>query len=61
MGVGDAHLEGGKQVVTGDVIIPVHRQGVVMARCRDATIYIANVGPRCILGFPFFCPLWHLD
>ena len=25
-----------------------------MARCCDATIYVANVGPGCILGFPFF-------
>ena len=25
-----------------------------MAICRDATIYIANVGPGCIPGFPFF-------
>ena len=54
MGVGQAHLDGGKQVVRGDILVPVSRDGVVMARCRDATIYIANVGPRCILGFPFF-------
>ena len=54
MGVGQAHLEGGKQIVRGDIIVPVSPDGVVMARCRDATIYIANVGPRCILGFPFF-------
>ena len=35
-------------------MVPVSLDGVVMARCRDATIYNANVGPRCILGFPFF-------
>ena len=54
MGVGNAHLDGGKQVVKGDALVPIDNNGVVMARCRDATIYIANVGPRCILGFPFF-------
>ena len=53
MGVGQTHLEGGKQVVRGDVIVPLSRYGVVMKRCRDATIYVANVGPRCILEFPF--------
>ena len=54
MGVGQAHLEGGKRVVKGDIIVPVSHDGAVNARCRDATIYIANVGLRCILGFPFF-------
>ena len=51
-GSGQAHLEGGKQDVRGDIIVPLSRDGVVMASCRDATIYIANVGPRCILGVP---------
>ena len=54
MGVGQVHLDGGKQVVRGDILVPVSRDGVVMARCRDATIYIANVDPCCILGFSFF-------
>ena len=54
MEVGNAHLDGGKQVVKGDVLSPIHNNGVVMARCRDATNYITKVGPRCILGFPFF-------
>ena len=52
--VQQAHLEGGKQVVRGDIIVPGSRDGAVMARCRNATIYIANVGPRCTRGFPFF-------
>ena len=54
MGVGNAHLDGGKQVVKGDVLVPIDSDGVVITRCRDATIYIASVGPCCILGFPFF-------
>ena len=54
MGVGQVHLDRDKQVVRGNILVPVSRDGVVMARCRDATIYIANVGPRCILGFSFF-------
>ena len=53
-GVGQAQLDGGKQVVRGNILVPVSRDGVFMARCRDATIYIANVGPCCILGFRFF-------
>ena len=59
MGVGQAHLEGGKQDVRGDIIVPVSCDGVVMARCRDATIYIANVGPPLYSGISNFCSLRH--
>ena len=54
MGVGNAHLDGGKQVVKKDVLVPIDNNWVVTACCRDATIYIGNVGLRCILGFPSF-------
>ena len=54
MGVGNAHLDGDKHVVNGDVLVPIDNNGVVMARCRNATIYITNVGGRCFLGFPLF-------
>ena len=55
LGVGEKELEGGKYVVRSDIIVPVQRdsQGV-MARCADCLVFLASVGPRAILGFPFF-------
>ena len=54
-GVGEKELEGGKYVVWSDIIVPVQRGSkVVMARCTDCLVYLASVGPRAILGLPFF-------
>ena len=55
LGVGEKQLEGGKYVVRSDIIVPVQRHSqVVMARCADCLVYLASVGPRAILGLPFF-------
>ena len=55
LGVGEKELEGGKYVVRSDIIVPVQRASqVVMARCADCLVYLASVGPRAILGLPFF-------
>ena len=58
LGVGEKELEGGKYVVRSDIIVPVQRGSqVVMARCADCLVYLASVGPRAILGLPFFA--WY--
>ena len=55
LGVGEKELEGGKYVLRSDIIVPVQRGSqVVMARCADCLVYLASVGPRAILGLPFF-------
>ena len=55
LGVGEKELEGGKYVVQSDIIVPVQRGSqVVMAHCADCLVYLASVGPRAILGLPFF-------
>ena len=55
LGVGEKELEGGKYVVRSDIIVPVQRGSqVMMARCADCLVYLASVGPRAILGLPFF-------
>ena len=55
LGVGEKELEGGKYVVRSDIIVPVQRGSqVVMARCADCLVYLASVGPRAILGLPYF-------
>ena len=54
-GAREKELEGGKYVVRSDVIVPVQRGSqVVMARCAGCLVYLASVGPRAILGLPFF-------
>ena len=55
LGVGEKELVGEKYVVRSDIIVPVQRSSlVVMARCADRLVYSASVGPRAILGLPFF-------
>ena len=55
LGVGEKALEGGKYVVRSDIIVPVQRRSqVVMSRGADCLVYLALVGPRAILGLPFF-------
>ena len=53
--VGETELEGRKYVVRSDIIVPVQRGSqIVMARSADCLVYLASVGPRAILGLPFF-------
>ena len=55
LGIGEKELEGGKYVVRSDIIVPVQRGSqVVMARCAGCLVYLVSVGPRAILGLPFF-------
>ena len=55
LGVGEKELEGGKHAFRSDIIVPVQRGSqVVMACCADCFGYLASVGPRAILGLPFF-------
>ena len=55
LGVGQKELDSGKYAVRSDIIVPVQRGSqVVMARCADCLVYLASVGPRAILGLPFF-------
>ena len=51
--VGDKELEGGKDVVRSDIIMPVQRGSqVLMARCADRLVYLASVGSRALFGLP---------
>ena len=55
LGVGEKELEAEKYVAQSDIIVPVQRGSqFVMARCADGLVYLASVGPRAILGLPFF-------
>ena len=53
--LGDKELEGGKYVVRSNIIVPVQRGSqVVMACCAHCLDHLPSVGPRAILGLPFF-------
>ena len=55
LGVGEKECEGRKYAVRTDIIVPLQRGfQVVMARCADCLVLVASVGPRAILGLPFF-------
>ena len=42
-------------MVRSDIIVPVQSGSqVLMALCADCLVYLASVGPRAILGLPFF-------
>ena len=42
-------------MVWSDIIVAVQRGSqVVMARCADCLVFLGSVGPRGILGSPFF-------
>ena len=54
LGAGNMELEGGKLGVRVTILLPVHTcAGVVVARCVNAFLHLASVGPRVILGYPF--------
>ena len=42
-------------MVRSNIIVPLQRRTkVLMACCADCLVYLASVGPRAILGLPFF-------
>ena len=54
LGAGNVSLEGGKIGVGVTVLLPVYTsQGMLVARCVDASLHLASVGPRVILEYPF--------
>ena len=53
IGAGSNSLKGGTHCIHGALLLPVSHKGkYVPARCPDATLYIANIGPRAIVGYP---------
>ena len=55
LGVGEKEFEGAKYVVRSDIVVPVQRGSqFTMARCANCLVFLASVGPRDILGLPFF-------
>ena len=50
---GSNSLKGGTHCIHGALFLPVsHKEKYVGARCLDATLYIADIGPRAIVGYP---------
>ena len=53
IGAGSNSLKGGTHCIHGALLLPVSHKGkYVRARCPDATLYIADIGPRAIVGYP---------
>ena len=53
IGAGTHSLKGGTHCIHGALLLPVSHKGkYVRARCPDATLYIADIGPRAIVGYP---------
>ena len=53
MGAGSNSLKGGTHCIHGALLLPVSHKGKYFrARCANATLYIADVGPRAIVGYP---------
>ena len=53
IGAGSDSLKGGTHCVHGALLLPVSHKGkYVRARGPDATLYIADIGPRAIVGYP---------
>ena len=49
---GSYSLKGGTHCIHGALLLPVSHKGkYVQAQCPDATQYIADIGPRAILGY----------
>ena len=52
---GKNRLACGSQVVEGSVSLPVWHDGrYVTVKCVQVTVHSASVGPKIILGYPFF-------
>jgi hypothetical protein len=53
IGAGSNSLRGGTHCIRGAFLLPVFSDGeYVRARCPDAVFYIADIGPRAIVGYP---------
>ena len=53
IGAGSNSLKGGTHCIHGALLLPVSHKGkYVRARCPDATLYIADIGSRAIVGYP---------
>ena len=53
IGAGSSSLKGGTHCIHGALLLPgSHKGKYVRARCPDATLYIADIGPRAIVGYP---------
>ena len=53
IGAGSNSLKGGIHCIHGALLLPVSHIGkYVRARCPDATLYIADIGTRAIVGYP---------
>ena len=53
IGAGSNSLKEGTHCIHGALLLPVSHKGkYVRARCPDATLYIADIGPRAIVGYP---------
>ena len=54
IGAGRAPIKGGYKGVRVSVDLPVAgRNGLMLLRCMNVFIYMADIGPRILLGFPF--------
>ena len=53
IGAGSNSLEGGTHCIHGALLLPIsHKAKYVRVRCPDATLYMADIGPRAIVGYP---------
>ena len=53
IGAGSNSLKGGTHCIHGAFLLPVSHKGKYLrARFPDATLYIADIGPRAIVGYP---------
>ena len=53
IGAGSKSLKGCTHCIHAAPLLPVSHKGkYVRARCPDATLYIADIGPRAIVGYP---------
>ena len=52
VGAGSNPLKGGTHCIRGAFLLPIAHDGeYVRARCDDAVLYIADIGPRVIVGY----------
>ena len=54
LGAGKSLIQGGDKGVHVTLHVPVMgRQGIVVLKCLNVFVHIAEVGPRILIGFPF--------
>ena len=57
--VGLKPLSGGRKGILSTVRVPVETpEGLRVFKCVQVFIHVAAIGPRLILGFPFFFEVW---